>query len=100
MIKIGKLEIKSGVIQSPMAGCTDLAYRLLSREYGMEFCFLEMVSSEALVRGQNEGTQELMKTVAADKPLGAQLVGCRPYAMGEAARMVEAMGYDLVDINF
>ena len=49
---------------------TDLAYRLLAREYGMEFCFLEMVSAEALVR-RNAGTEELMKTVPADKPLGA-----------------------------
>lgn len=99
MIQLKNLKISSGVIQSPMAGCTDLAYRLLSREYGMEFCFLEMVSAEALVRG-NDGTDELMKTVEDDKPLGAQIVGCRPYAMGEAARIVEALGYDLVDINF
>ena len=98
MIRLKNLHIQSGVIQSPMAGCTDLAYRLLSREYGMEFCFLEMVSAEALVRG-NEGTQELMKTVPADKPLGAQIVGCRAYAMGEAARMVQDLGYDLLDIN-
>ena len=99
MIKLKNLEINSGVIQSPMAGCTDLAYRLLSREYGMEFCFLEMVSAEALVRG-NVGTEELMKTVPADSPLGAQIVGCRPEAMGEAARMVEDLGYALLDINF
>jgi len=99
MIRLKNLEIRSGVIQSPMAGCTDLAYRLLSREYGMEFCFLEMVSAEALVRG-NAGTEELMKTVPADAPLGAQIVGCRPEAMGEAARMVEGLGYALLDINF
>src|SRR3989338_1823697 len=99
MIKLKNLEIRSGVIQAPMAGCTDLAYRLLSREYGMEFCFLEMVSCEALVRG-NEGTEELMKTVPADRPLGAQIVGCRAEAMGEAARIVEDLGYDLIDINF
>jgi tRNA-dihydrouridine synthase B len=99
MIKLKNLEIKSGVVQSPMAGCTDLAYRLLSREYGMEFSFLEMVSAEALVR-KNAGTEELMKTVPADAPLGAQIVGCRPEAMGEAARMVEDLGYALLDINF
>ena len=81
-----------------MAGCTDLAYRLLSREYGMEFSFLEMVSAESLVRS-NEGALELMETTPADKPLGAQLVGCRPEAMGEAARKVEEMGFDLLDLN-
>ena len=99
MIKLKNLTLKSDIIQSPMAGCTDLAYRLLAREHGMEFCFLEMVSCESLVRG-NEGAQELMKTVAEDRPLGAQIVGCRPEAMGEAARIVEELGYDLLDINF
>ena len=99
MLKLKSLTLKSHVIQSPMAGCTDLAYRLLSREHGMEFCFLEMVSAESLIR-DNEGTRELMKTTEKDKPLGAQIVGCRPEAMGEAAKIVEDLGYDLVDINF
>lgn len=99
MIQLKSLILKSGVIQSPMAGCTDLAYRLLSREHGMEFCFLEMVAAESLIR-DNEGTQELMKTVLEDKPLGAQIVGCRPEAMAGAAQIVEGLGYDLLDINF
>ena len=98
MIKLKSLELKSGIIQSPMAGCTDLAYRLLSRDHGMEFAFLEMVSAESLVRG-NESTNELMKTTPSDEPLGAQLVGCRPEAMGEAAKIVEDLGYDLLDLN-
>lgn len=98
MLKIKDFTIRSGVIQSPMAGCTDLAYRLLARSYGMEFAFLEMVAAEALVRG-NAATHELMKTVPEDRPLGAQLMGCRPEAMAEAARMVESMGYDLLDLN-
>ena len=81
-----------------MAACTDLAYRLLSREYGLEFCFLEMVAAESLIR-DNRATRELMKTVPEDKPLGAQIVGCRPEAMGEAAATIEGMGFDLVDLN-
>lgn len=99
MLKLKSLTLKSNVIQSPMAGCTDLAYRLLSRRYGMEFAFLEMVSAEALVRG-HANTHDLMKTLPEDRPLGAQIVGCRPEAMGEAAAMIEGMGYDLLDINF
>lgn len=99
MLQLKELAIKSGVIQSPMAGCTDLAYRILSRSYGMEFCFLEMVSAESLVRN-NRGAEELMKTIPEDKPLGAQIVGCRPEAMGEAAQIIEGLGYELLDINF
>lgn len=81
-----------------MAGCTDLAFRLVARERGMEFAFLEMVSAEALVR-KNDRTLELLKSVESDKPLGAQLVGCNPEVMGEAAAMIEEMGFDLLDIN-
>ncbi len=99
MIQLKSLTLKSGVIQSPMAGCTDLAYRLLAREHGMEFCFLEMVSAEGLIRG-NGNTGEIMKTISEDKPLGAQIFGCRAEAMGEAAAMIESLGYDLLDINF
>ena len=99
MLQLKSLTLKSTIIQSPMAGCTDLAYRLLSRSYGMEFCFLEMVSAESLVRN-NQCAEELMRTVPEDKPLGAQIVGCRPEAMGEAAQIVEGLGYDLLDINF
>ena len=74
MLQLKLLTLKSGVIQSPMAGCTDLAYRLLSRSYGMEFCFLEMVSCESLVRG-NRGAAELMKTTPEDRPLSPQGLG-------------------------
>lgn len=98
MLKLKSLELKSNVISSPMAACTDLAYRLISREYGLEFCFLEMVAAESLIR-DNKATQELMKTIPQDKPLGAQLVGCRAEAMGEAAGIVESLGYDLLDLN-
>ncbi len=64
----------------------------------MAFAFLEMISSEALVRNVRE-TFEMMQTVPEDSPLGAQIVGCDPAVMGEAAAKIEAMGYDLVDIN-
>ena len=86
------------VVQSPMANCTDLPFRLIAREHGMAFAFLEMISSEALVRNVAQMTQ-MMRTVPDDRPLGAQLVGCDPAVMGEAAATLEAMGFALVDIN-
>lgn len=81
-----------------MAACTDLAFRLIAREKGMEFAFLEMVSAHALVQ-QNRKTLELLKTVPEDRPLGAQLVGCDPDLMAEAAGIIEEMGFDLLDLN-
>jgi len=99
MLKLKSLTLKSKIIQSPMAGCTDLAFRLIARDHGMEFAFLEMVSADALVRKTHK-TYELMKSVESDRPLGAQLVGCNAETMGEAAQIVEDMGFDLLDINF
>ncbi|MBI4398019.1 MAG: tRNA dihydrouridine synthase DusB [Candidatus Omnitrophica bacterium] len=98
MIQLKNLCLSSPIIQSPMAGCTDLAFRLVAREHGMEMAFLEMVSSEALVRGHQK-TSNLMKSVEHDRPLGAQIVGCKPEVMGEAARRIEDMGFALLDIN-
>ncbi len=97
-IQLKTLTLKKRIIQSPMAGCTDLAFRLLAREYGMEFAFLEMVSSDALVRDSRK-TKELLKTVEKDRPLGAQLVGCNAEIMAEAAEIIEGMGFDLLDLN-
>ncbi|MCB9799993.1 MAG: tRNA dihydrouridine synthase DusB [Candidatus Omnitrophica bacterium] len=98
-IQLKNLTLKSRIIQSPMAGCTDLAFRLIARKHGMEFAFLEMVSAEALVRKVPK-TFELLKSVESDRPLGAQLVGCKPEIMGEAAAVIEEMGFDLLDVNF
>lgn len=98
MLQLKSLTLKSPIIQSPMAGCTDLAFRLIGREKGMEFAFLEMVSADALVR-RNVRTLAFLERTEADQPLGAQIVGCNPETMGEAAAMLEEMGFDLVDIN-
>ncbi len=98
MLRLKNLVINSPVIQSPMAGCTDLAFRLIGREYGMPFAFLEMVSADALTR-KNARTLQLLKSTEKDRPLGAQLVGCNPDTMGEAAQIIEEMGFDLLDLN-
>ena len=97
MIKLKGLEIPE-VVQSPMANCTDLPFRLLAREHGMRFAFLEMLSSEALVRSHS-GTDERMETSPQDWPVGAQIVGCDPAVMGEAAAIVEQKGFALLDLN-
>ncbi|MBI4597057.1 MAG: tRNA dihydrouridine synthase DusB [Candidatus Omnitrophica bacterium] len=97
MIRLKTLELPT-VVQSPMANCTDLPFRLIARAAGMRFAFLEMISSEALVRNVQH-TYEMMRTLPEDRPVGAQLVGCHPEVMGEAAATLEAMGFDLVDLN-
>ncbi|MFZ5802415.1 MAG: tRNA dihydrouridine synthase DusB [Candidatus Omnitrophota bacterium] len=98
MLKLKKLVLKTPVIQSPMAGFTDLAFRLIAREFGMELAFIEMISAHALVR-KNRKTFGLLKTDPSDRPLGAQLVGADPGAMAEAAALLEARGFDVLDLN-
>lgn len=91
-------KLKYPIIQSPMAGCTDLAFRILSRRRGMQFCFLEMISANGFMHGGRQ-TQELMKTIEEDRPLGAQLIGCEAEVMGAAAERIEEMGFDSLDLN-
>ena len=97
MIRLKDFELPE-VVQSPMANCTDLPFRMIARRHGMRFSFLEMLSSETLVRN-NPKTEERMKTEPADSPVGAQIVGCDPGAMGAAAAIIEEMGFSLVDMN-
>ena len=97
MIRLKELELPE-VIQSPMANCTDLPFRLVARALGMRFAFLEMISAQTLIR-DNPETYSRMRTEPQDSPVGVQLVGCEPEVMAEAAAKVEAMGFPIVDIN-
>lgn len=97
-LKLGSLELPSTILQSPMAACSDLPFRLVARKRGLAFCYTEMVSAQALVR-DSEKTKKLLRTVAADRPLGAQLLGCDPDIMGEAAAILDDAGFDLIDLN-
>jgi nifR3 family TIM-barrel protein len=99
MIKLGKLSLKTPVFQSPMAGCTDIAFRLIARKFGLELAFTEMISAEALVR-KSKRTLPLLRRIQHDNPLGAQLVGHNPASMGEAAAMIEDLGFEILDLNF
>lgn len=99
MIKLKKLTLKTPVFQSPMADCTDIAFRLIARQFGLELAFTEMISAEALARG-NKNTLPLVRRVRGDRPLGAQLVGHSPVSMGKAAAMIEDMGFEILDLNF
>jgi len=98
MLQLKSLCIPSPVIQSPMVGCTDLAYRMVARKRGMKFCFIEMVSANGLMHASNK-TFDLLKTIPEDRPLGVQLMGCDPVVMGAAAAKMEELGFNLLDLN-
>lgn len=82
-----------------MAGCTDIAFRLVARKLGLELAFTEMISAEALARAHIK-TRLLLRSVRSDHPLGAQIVGHNPASMGEAASIIESLKFPILDLNF
>ncbi len=98
-MKIGNLELASPLVVSPMAGMTDTAFRrLVKRHGGCGLVVSEMVSSEGLVRGIDR-TLEYAEYTEEERPVSIQIFGGEPARMAEAARVVEGMGADVVDVN-
>ncbi len=98
-MKIGAIELASPLVVSPMAGMTDTAFRrLVKRHGGCGLVVSEMVSSEGLVRGIDR-TLEYAEYTEEERPVAIQIFGGDPARMAEAARVVEGMGADVVDIN-
>lgn len=96
-LTIGSLTVAHNVVLAPLAGITNLPFRLICRRQGASLAFTEMVSVNGLVR-EGVKTLALLKSCAEDRPLGIQLFGDKPADLAEAARMVEGYG-DLLDIN-
>ena len=98
-MKIGSVELTSPLVVSPMAGMTDTAFRrLVKRHGGCGLVVSAMVSSEGLVRGMDR-TLEYAEYTEEERPVSIQIFGGEPDRMAEAARVVEGMGADIVDIN-
>lgn len=92
------MDIRNKVILAPMAGITDLPFRLLCREMGCDMFYTEMVSAKAVYYG-NKNTEPLIRFTDREHPIGVQLFGSEPELMGDmAARMCER-GFDFVDVN-
>jgi len=96
-VAIGSLTLKNRVFLAPMAGITNLPMRLMARDCGASLTFTEMVSVNGLTR-EGRKSFDLLKTVAADRPIGMQLFGDDAQMLAEAARLVEDYG-ELIDIN-
>lgn len=89
-----------GVFLAPMAGVTDLPYRVLAREYGADLVVSEMVSAQALVY-QNQRTLRMLAIHDEERPCAIQLFGHNPEVMAEAAKIVyEQVRPDMIDLNF
>jgi tRNA-dihydrouridine synthase B len=98
MMDIIKTAAKNGAFLAPLAGISNLPFRLIARAQGCALAYTEMISSNGLVR-KTAKTYEYLKTCADDRPLGAQIFGADPQVMAEAACSVAQSGVDLIDIN-
>ena len=97
--RIGPVEVPTRLVLAPMAGVSVQAFRRQGRRFGAGLVCSEMVSC-AGIEHRNERTLGYLRVAADEHPLAIQLFGSDPASMADAARMVEAVGADLVDLNF
>jgi nifR3 family TIM-barrel protein len=96
---IGTVEVSTRLVLAPMAGVSVQAFRRQGRRFGAGLVCSEMVSC-AGIEHRNEKTLGYLRVASDEHPLAIQIFGSNPDTMADAARMVEAAGADLVDINF
>lgn len=97
-MNIGKIELSAPLALAPMAGITDLPFRLICRRLGCGMTVSEMVSAKGLLY-KNVKTTEMLRIDDGERPTAIQLFGSVPAELAEAARMVEASGADMIDFN-
>lgn len=97
-LKIGTVTLDNNLILAPMAGVTDLPFRLLCKEQGAGLLCMEMVSAKAILY-KNKNTEELLTIDPRENPVSLQLFGSDPDIMGEIAKQIEERPFDILDIN-
>lgn len=95
---IGKLSLKNNIVYSPLAGCSDYPFRKIAKKYGAGLMFCEMVKIDALVR-YDVGTLHLLDYDKDMHPIGAQLCGSKVSLARQAAKIIEDLGFDIIDLN-
>ncbi len=99
-MRIGNLNLSGRVFAAPLAGISNRPFRVLAARAGAAITYTEMVSAEGIVRNQAK-TLEMLKFQRDEQPLGAQLFGADPNAIGEAVRkVISGFHPDLIDLNF
>jgi tRNA-dihydrouridine synthase B len=98
-MQIGNLTLDNNVILAPLAGITNLPFRIMAKEAGCGLVCSEMISSHGLVYRSGK-TEKMLDSTPEEKPLSVQLFGAKPDILAEAAAIVESSGADIVDINF
>lgn len=97
-LKIGNVELENRYILAPMAGVTDLPFRLLCKEQGAGLLCMEMVSAKAILY-KNRNTKSLLEIHPKESPVSLQLFGSDPDIMSEIAKQIEELPFAILDIN-
>lgn len=97
-LKIGGIELENNVVLAPMAGVTDLPFRLLCKEQGAGLICMEMISANA-IHFNSKRTAELMEIRPEEMPVSLQLFGSDPEIMAESAKRIEDRPFSILDVN-
>ena len=97
-LTIGNVELENPYILAPMAGVTDLPFRLLCREQGAGLLCMEMVSAKA-IQYNNKNTKALLEIHPEEPPVSLQLFGSDPEVISEIAKQIEELPFSILDIN-
>lgn len=97
-MQIGNVKIEHPYILAPMAGVTDLPFRLLCKEQGAGLLCMEMISAKAL-QYNNKNTKALLEIHPEEYPVSLQLFGSDPYVISEQAKRIEHLPFQILDIN-
>lgn len=98
MLKIGNLALKSNLILAPMAGISDLPFRMLNRKFGVELAFVEMINCRS-VSHKSKRTESMLSPGPKEKPLGVQILGCEEKFILKAMDVLNKYKFDILDFN-
>lgn len=97
-LQIGNVKINGNLVLGPMAGVTDLPFRLLCKEQGADLIYTEMVSAKGIMY-ENKNTEALLTVEDKERPVALQLFGSDPKILSEMAKKIEHRNFDILDIN-
>jgi len=97
-MKIGNVTLENPLVLAPMAGVTDLPFRLLCKEQGCGLVYTEMVSARGIYYN-NKNTHILLEVKEEERPVSLQLFGSDPDIISEMAKRIEHLNFDILDIN-
>jgi len=96
--QLGEVILPNNIFYAPLAGCSDFPFRQMSAKYKPGLMYCEMVKMDALIRN-DQGTFHMLDYEPSMHPIGGQLCGSKPAIAGQAARIIEELGFDVVDLN-